>query len=143
MFTPIVLFLPDRLRIRPVKDNDQREVKKTRAKKLAVAIRRPKSTAEPCKNVLLGQVIVFKLTGYCEWPACVKQIVGDSIHIEFFGDHTTQIAKVGKCFNFEDMAEMMLFNLRTRKTALYSKSIREAEVELGIPQEISLLNRIE
>lgn len=85
---------------------------------------------------------MFKLAGYCEWPARVKKIVGDTIHIEFFGDHTTQIAKIGKCFKFEDMTDTILFNLRTRKTVLYSKSIREAEIELGIPQEMSLLNQI-
>lgn len=138
----ICSFVAIRLRIRPAKDNDQKEMKKPKAKKLTVATRRPKTTAQSCKSVSLGEVIIFKLTGYCEWPARVTKIIGDAIHIQFFGDQTTQIAKVEKCFKFQEMTDIILFNLRTRKTALYRKSIREAEIEIGIPQEMSLLNLI-
>lgn len=85
---------------------------------------------------------MFKLTGYCEWPAVVTKVEGNIAHIEFYGDHTTQECKISKLYDFQSSHEIILYILRTRKTLLYQKSIKEAELHLGIPDEYSILNQV-
>lgn len=119
------------------------KTRKMADKPLTVVVQRPKCMPSPCKSVELNEILLFKLSGFCEWPCFVTRIESGMIHIEFFGDHTIQKSKIGtKFFKFQESYELILFNLRKRKTQLYQKSVREAEIALGIDEHISILNRI-
>lgn len=110
---------------------------------LTVVAQKPKCMPLPCKSVELNEILLFKLSGFCEWPCYATRIDNGMIHIEFFGDHTIQKSKIGtKFFKFQESHELILFNLRKRKTKLYEKSVREAEIALGIDEHMSILNRV-
>lgn len=131
-------------KLRP-RQTQMKTVPKIRTKKdttKSLAHRRPKSMPSRCQAVEIGQVVLFKLTGYCEWPASVTQIDDSMAHIQFYGDRTIQKSKITNFYKFEDSLEIILFNLRSRKTQLYKKAVREAEIDLGIPEHSSILNQI-
>lgn len=105
-------------------------------------MRSNKPKATPAKSVQLGEVVLCKMRGFCEWPARVTGFENGLILVEFFGDHTTHKAAIHNFYKFEDSSDAIRDNLRGRKNPLYSKSIREAECVLGIPLIDSVTNRI-
>lgn len=118
----------------------QEETKKKKKRVLVVAHRMPIAT--PCDQVVIGQVILCKMRGYCEWPAKVTGFDSTLICIEFYGDHTTHKSTLCNCFKFEQSHEIIIANLKSKKTPLYKKSVLEAERELNIPPELSIINKI-
>lgn len=80
-----------------------------------------KPIAIPCDHVVMGQVVLCKMKGHCEWPAKVTGFKDNLKCIEFFGDHTTHEAALCNYFNFEDSHEVILANLRSKK-GLYTKN---------------------
>lgn len=110
--------------------------------KKGAVVKSHKSKPKPTVSVQLGEVVLCKMRGFCEWPARVFGIENGLIHVEFFGDHTTHKAAIHNFYKFEDSSDVILANLRGRKNALYSKSVREAEVVLGIPLPDSITNRV-
>lgn len=90
----------------------------------------------------MGQVVLCKMRGYAEWPAMVVGIEENLIHVEFFGDHTRYKCAVRNFFRFEDCHDVILANLRTKKTALYARSVKEAEAVLGVPPELSIFQQL-
>lgn len=122
-----------------------KHVKKTLKTRTEVASvrRRPKKPI-PCKRVDINDVVLFKMRGFCEWPARVIAIEKNIVEVKFFGDYTTQKSVLGEnIFKFEDSMEIILFNLKNRQTAAYGKAIREAEILLGVPEQHSILNKID
>lgn len=130
-----------RLRPRLVKN----EPKKTRGKKnqKALVVRQAPIRPEPCEYVEVGQVVLFKMRGHCEWPASVLSIDQNMVKVEFFGDHTTQKSVLGEnILKLENSSELILSNLRNRKKNDYAKAIKELELVMRIPAELSIFNRI-
>lgn len=116
--------------------------KAPRPKPKTVATFRQVLKPTPCDDVKEGQIVLCKMKGYCEWPAKVTGFEKNLIKVEFFGDHTTQKTAIKNIFCFEDSCDLILSNLRMKKTPLYSKSVREAECVLGITKEKSIFNRL-
>lgn len=120
------------------------------AKKIHQEAKQKKSTAivslrsipkpKPLDVVEIGEVVLCKIRGYCEWPAMVTGYEKQLIVIKFFGDHTTYKTAIHNFFSFKDSHETIAHNLRSRKTPLFAKSIREAEIFLGIPECNSIVS---
>lgn len=107
-----------------------------------MAVIHHKPIATPCDRVMLGQVVLCKMKGHPLWPAKVIGFENNLISIKFYGDHTTYKAALRNFFKFEESTEVMIANLKSKKRPLYKKAVHEAEVELKIPAEISILTRI-
>lgn len=103
---------------------------------------KPTSKPKPCERVEIGEIVLCKMRGYCEWPASVTELQKNVVHIEFFGDHTTHKSTLGNIYKFEESHDLILANLKMKKTPQYSKAVREAESVLGIPFEKSIMNQI-
>lgn len=96
-----------------------------------------------CKNPKVNDIVLFKTRGFCEWPVRVIGVKNKTVEVEFYGDHTTQkSAKEEHILAFKDSAELILFNLRQRRSPDYGKAIKEAEIELGVSEKDSILNKI-
>lgn len=101
---------------------------------------KPSKNPKPASRVEIGEVVVCKMKGFCEWPAIVTGVDGRMVSVEFFGDHTTHRAAINNFFKFAECGDMIRSNLVKQKKPLYHKSIREAELVLGVPQEICISN---
>lgn len=120
-----------------------KETNHVKSRKTAVAIRRPPIKRVPCANVKINDIVLFKMRGFCEWPALVIGIHDRIVEVEFFGDHTTQkSSKKENILEFKGSADLIIHNLRQKKCSLFRKAIREAEVMLGVPEESSILVQI-
>lgn len=129
-------------RLRPRRTVIVDEMKTNRGTK-ALSTVRPTSKPMPCKDIQIGKIILFKMRGFSEWPARCIEIKNKVIKVEFFGDHTTQKTSKKSClFEFHDSYAYILYLLQTKKTPLFAKAVREAEFELGIPDTVSILNRV-
>lgn len=82
------------------------------------------------------------MRGFCEWPGIVTEIENGLITVNFFGDCTFHKATICNFYKFEESSDIILANLRKRKTPLYMKSVREAEAVLGIPLPNSITYKI-
>lgn len=132
------------LRLRPrLMKNETKKTREKKSCKALVARRVPIIRPEPCKEVEINQIVLFKMRGHCEWPAYVLSKEGNIVEVEFFGDHTTQRSALGEnILQFENSSELILFNLRNRKKADYQKAIKEVEIVMRVSPENSILNRI-
>lgn len=132
------------LRLRSVKTTSvsPKKINVEREKKCRTVANRH-SKLERCESVSIEDIVLFKMRGFCAWPARVIKIVGRKAEIQFFGDNTTQSSDIEKNFyKFETSVDHILSLLRNRKNPLYGKAIREAEIALGIPMELSVLNKV-
>lgn len=102
-----------------------------------------KSKKKPAESASIGDVMLCKMKGYPEWPCMVTGVDHGLVSVEFFGDHTTHRAAIHNFYNLADNIDIVLHNLKGRKNPLYSCSIREAELIMGIPDELSILNRFD
>lgn len=127
-------------RLRPRKAKVAKVVERSTKLTKTIATLRQAAKPKPCDHVEKGQIVLCKMKGFCEWPAIVTGFENNLIKIEFFGDHTTHKAAVHNFYRFEESYDLIACNLRSKKTPLYSKSIREAEKVLGIPNEKSIFN---
>lgn len=83
------------------------------------------------------------MNGYCPWPARVIEVNKNQkfdIHVQFFGDNTTHKTTIIHIFSFESSVDIILGNLKGRKSPIYAKAIKEAELALGIPSKNSLIS---
>lgn len=62
--------------------------------------------------------------------------------MEFFGDKTTHKTSIIHLFDFKDCHGIILCNLQRLKSTLYEKSIREAEIMMGVSPELSIVNQL-
>lgn len=118
----------------------QDELKNCRQNKRALVV--AKAKPKPIETVDLGEVVLCKLKGYPAWPARVTAMDKNIITVKFFGDESTARTSIKNCFNFLDSVDLVLTILRSRKSPLYAKSIKETEFVLGIPPSKSILNRV-
>lgn len=125
-----------RLRPRSVKIPKEPSIRK---KSTAVAPYKSIPKPVPLKNVKINEIVLCKMKGFCEWPGLVTGFDKKLVVVTFFGDKTTHKAAVHNFFSFKDSYELIAHNLRTRKTPLFAKSIKEAEIYLGIPDCNSIL----
>lgn len=116
--------------------------KKNKNKNKAIVKPRSILKPKPLERVEMGQVLLCKMRGYCMWPGFVTGFDKNLVIIEFFGDNTTYRAAINNFFSFEDSHDIIINNLRTKKTQIYAKAITEAEYVLGIPAEKSIFNQI-
>lgn len=110
-------------------------------KKGRALVKMHKSKFKSVENVQLGEIVLCKMRGFCEWPARVTGFENTQIAVQFFGDNTTHRAAIHNFYKFEESSDIILANLQGRKNPLYWKSIREAELALGIPSSHSITNR--
>lgn len=82
------------------------------------------------------------MKGFAMWPAVVTGFQKKLIEINFFGDNTSHKAALCNFYKFEESHDIMIANLKTKKTPLYKKAILEAEYMLNIPPKMSLTNKI-
>lgn len=117
----------------------------SKGKSTCKALVRRRFAPKKCDKIEIGQIVLFKLRGFCEWPAFVTGINGNKIDVEFFGDQTVQNGTIAHFYTFEDNHELIAANYMTKKNifakALYGKAIREAESVLGIRAENSIFNQ--
>lgn len=131
------------LRSRPPRDQSEKQPKVTK-KSTAIVKAQPIAKLTPCCSVELGEVVLCKMRGFCEWPAIVTEIKDNMIHVEFFGDYTTHKAAInGNFFKFKESYDAIKFNLLYKKKPLYSKAVAEAEISLGVPFAKSIFRLIE
>lgn len=142
-FSPFIENIGPKLRSRCLPIDDLRgKQPKIKEKSTAVVKYRPISKPKPCDSVQMGEVVLCKMRGFAEWPAVVTGIENNLIHIEFFGDHTKHKATIKSFFKFRDSHDLILANLKSKKTPLYAKSIKEAEMVLGVPPECSIFTKM-
>lgn len=130
-----------RPRIAKVAEGVREEPPKNKKVSKAVSRSRQFTKPKPCDSIEKGDVVLCKMRGYCEWPGIVTGFERNLVVIRFFGDDTIHKAAIDNFYRFEQSYELIAFNLRMRKTPLYSKSIREAEESLGIPSQQSIFNQ--
>lgn len=133
--------------LRSKREHSYPEAKAKRKKSTEVkceqnAVAKYKSKLKPCENVKIGEVLLCKMRGYCEWPCLVTGFEKNPIEIEFFGDHTSHKAAISNFFSFVNNSDNIISNLKPKKNTLYRKSVIEAEMLMGVPSEESILNRI-
>lgn len=116
--------------------NNNKQKKGTPSRALVKFIK-PKNV----ESVIIGDVILCKMRGYAEWPARVITVEKNRITVQFFGDHQTHTTTIKNIFNFANSTDVILRNINGRKGPMYAKSVREAEVLLGIDSKDSILNQ--
>lgn len=114
---------------------------KRRATKKTVALRN-NPAATPCKTIYVGDVVLCKIRGWCNWPAYITEIDKNVVSVEFFGDHTTHKTTIQHLFSFLDSSIDILANLTRLKDPLFSKSVKEAEGSLKIPSNQSIFHQL-
>lgn len=124
------------------KRNEAPKPLKKKTKTKAVAIPSTHSKPKPCTSVQTGQIVLFRMSGYCEWPARVIGIDGRVVEVRFFGDNKTwKSTSKDIIYRYEDCADLIVFNLRRRKTKDYYKAVKEVEIALGVPESLSILTQ--
>lgn len=108
----------------------------------ALVKRKPTPKCVPLQNVEMRQVLLCKMRGWTEWPARVIGMSGNIIEVRFFGDGKTQKSTIANLFSFQESCEKIIYDLERLEDPLYKKAVLEAEIELNIPSELSILNRI-
>lgn len=118
--------------------------KPTKKDKDCKALQKSDSLPKPVPHnlVQIGEIVLCKIGGWTEWSAIVSDINGNSIHVEFFGDHKTHITTIKNIYRFDLSSNYILYNLRRFKTQLYAKAVKEAETYLGIPPDQSIFSRL-
>lgn len=130
-------------RLRPRLATNQPMKIREKKKNTVLVSKRVPIKPEPCKHVEVNQIVLFRMRGFCEWPSRILSIDKNVVEVQFFGDRTTQKSVLGEnIFKFEESTELILFNLRNRKKKDYEKAIKEAEMMMRIPEEMSILNRV-
>lgn len=93
----------------------------------------------PYKSAKLGEPVLCKMRGFCEWPAIVRKIENNSVTVEFFGDHSFTTTTFNNIYNLMESMDLVEFNLKSRRTPSYQKAVSECERVLGIPPEHSII----
>lgn len=113
-----------------------------RSKKSTALVRAKHPMAVLCERVDVNDVILCKMRGFCPWPALVTEINGNSVFVEFFGDHTTQKTTLANTYKFNDSSELILHNLLRLKNPLFARAVQEAELALRIPESVSIFGKM-
>lgn len=96
---------------------------------------------KPLETVSLGDIVLCKMRGYCEWPALVTGFDQKLVVIKFFGDQTSHKAAIHNFFSFKYSQDLIMHYLRTKKTPAFERAVKEAEIMMGIPDFNSIVNK--
>lgn len=92
----------------------------------------------------IGTVVLAKMRSYKPWPAVILSSNGRTVFwVKFFGKESHGSVKKNDCVPFDKTIECIVEFLKaipTNQHDDYKRSVREAEIALGIPPERSLLN---
>lgn len=78
------------------------------------------------------------MRGFAPWPALITQLDGNSVSVEFFGDHTTHKSTLANIYDFKGCRQSISANLSRLKNPLFAKAVHEAEIALGIPEYLKI-----
>lgn len=92
---------------------------------------------------LIGEIVIAKMRSYKPWPARILNENGKTVYwVKFYGKGSHGSVKKVDCISFDKAIECILLFLKCSPNKFddFNRSIREAEIDLGIPNERSLLN---
>lgn len=114
--------------------------KPTKPKKGRSLVKANKFKPRSAQSVELHEIVCCYIRGWPEWPATITEINGRNVTVKFFGDDKNFTTSLMNIYKFHECGEIMSNKVRGRKDPLYARSIQEAELVLGIPPELSILN---
>lgn len=82
---------------------------------------------------MLNEVVLATVPGYAAWPARIIEINGQTIQVEFFGTGERNPLRCNAVSRFELNNTIPLLQRNG-----YIKTIRELELVLGIPKNVSI-----
>lgn len=88
-------------------------------------------------------VVLAKMTGYAPWPAKIASFSKDKrrANCYFYGSHNSGPVGVKQMIPFKDGFSTIRL-VKKRNLRFFQKGIREVEIELGIPENISSLREL-
>lgn len=129
-------------RVQPKRNVKEREPSPVpvKEKKTVKAIIKPWNKQQKAKiSVEVGQFILAKQKYSVPWPSKVLAIRSKTIDVHFYGDGRTGPVKCDDVYSISDSSDTILDCLR-RNIPGYSKGIKELEILMKVPDELSLLN---
>lgn len=80
-----------------------------------------------------------KMRSYCAWPAKIIKIKGKRTDVFFFGTNQTGTVDTDKISHFAH-SHQEIRRILTRKNASFVRAVKEVELLLGIPENLSIFN---
>lgn len=102
-----------------------------------------KERKEKETQIQIDQHVMAKMKSYSPWPGRISTISknGTSAQVYFFGSHNKGSVKTAEIVPLHEAREVIRLLLLRPNYSQFSKGIREAEISLGIPQELSITNQ--
>lgn len=90
----------------------------------------------------IGQFVMAKMKSYAPWAAKITGFTQNrkKAYVYFYGTHNSGSVEVNEIILFQD-SDQVIRMLLLRHLDCFSKGIKEIEIELGIPVELSITNR--
>lgn len=95
---------------------------------------------ESNKKLMIGDAVLGRMRGYPPWPARIRSFTKDkkSVGCYFYGTNNNGPVNVSKIVPIEDTHEVIRL-IAIRNPYNFKKGVRELELELGIPENMSSL----
>lgn len=107
---------------------------------LVKRIKTPNLITVPQTDLVQGLVVLAKMKKYPAWPAIIMSLRKTCANVQYFGENSTGTVPYHSIGLFQNNHELIIHNLTNKTLRGYDKSVREAEVSLGIPLELSIVN---
>lgn len=90
----------------------------------------------------IDQNVMSKMKSYCAWPSKITSISknGTNAQVYFFGSHNKGSVKADEIVSFDEAREVIRLLLLRPNNLQFAKGIREAEIDSGVPEELSIVN---
>lgn len=90
----------------------------------------------------VGQFVIAKMKSYSPWAAKIINFTKNrkKANVFFFGTHNSGSVDINEITLFQSSNEVIRL-LLLRNLEFFAKGVREAEIELGIPHELSITNQ--
>lgn len=112
--------------------NDRESNKKVR-KSSKFIIKEKIRERNPNKEYMINEVVLATVPGYPPWPARILNINGQTIDVEFFGTGERNPIRCSALTRFELNRTIPLLQRKC-----YRKTMKELEMVLGIPNDVSI-----
>lgn len=88
------------------------------------------------------QYVMVKMASYSPWPAKITGFTKNRkmAYVYFFGSHNSGSVDITEITPYQSAVEVIRMQA-LRQLEIFSKGIKEVEIELQIPEEFSVLNR--
>lgn len=88
------------------------------------------------------QCVIAKMKSYAPWPSKILGFTKNrkKVHVYFYGTHNSGSVEINEITPFQYSDEVIRL-LLLRNLEFFAKGIMEAEIQLGIPAELSITNR--